>query len=93
MGLNKKRIAYFMFAKDEGEIRLVAGDELKLNYNDGIRKWSSVGHVIEKPNSEEVALELRNGAGVGQGWVQGGRLGCRVFGLRRGGVGAMGCHG
>lgn len=64
VGLNKKRIAYFMFAKDEGEIRLVAGDELKLNYNDGIRKWSSVGHVIEKPNSEEVALELRNGAGA-----------------------------
>eukprot|EP00286_Rhodomonas_abbreviata_P001930 CAMPEP_0181290586 /NCGR_PEP_ID=MMETSP1101-20121128/1491_1 /TAXON_ID=46948 /ORGANISM="Rhodomonas abbreviata, Strain Caron Lab Isolate" /LENGTH=993 /DNA_ID=CAMNT_0023394877 /DNA_START=39 /DNA_END=3016 /DNA_ORIENTATION=- len=64
IGLNKKRIAYFMFAKDEGEIRLVAGDELKLNYNDGMRKWSSIGHVIEKPNSEEVALELRNGAGA-----------------------------
>jgi regulator of nonsense transcripts 1 len=64
IGLNKKRIAYFMFAKDEGEVRVLPGDELKLHFNDGLRKWSGVGHVIEKPNSEEVALELRNGAGA-----------------------------
>lgn len=64
MGLNKKRIAFFMFAKDEGEVRVLPGDELKLNFNDGLRKWSGVGHVIEKPNSEEVALEIRNGAGA-----------------------------
>jgi regulator of nonsense transcripts 1 len=64
IGLNKKRIAYFMFAKDEGEVRVLPGDELKLHFNDGLRKWSGVGHVIEKPNSEEVALELRNGNGA-----------------------------
>lgn len=61
VGLNKKRIAYFMFAKDEAEVKLMPGDELKLNWTDGIRKWSSAGHVIEKANSEEVALEVRNG--------------------------------
>jgi len=63
-GLNNKRIAYFMFAKDEAEVRLVPGDELKLHWTDGLRKWSGIGHVIEKPNSEEVALEIRNSAGA-----------------------------
>ena len=53
-----------MFAKDEGEVRVLPGDELKLHFNDGLRKWSGVGHVIEKPNNEEVALELRNGSGA-----------------------------
>eukprot|EP00960_Hanusia_phi_P060075 764389-Hanusia_phi.AAC.8 len=61
IGLNNKRIAYFMFAKDEGEVRLMPGDELKLKFNDGLKQWSSIGHVIEKPSSEEVALEIRNG--------------------------------
>ena len=61
IGLNKKRIAYFMFAKDEAEVKLMPGDELKLNWSDGLKRWSSVGHVIEKANSEEVALEIRNG--------------------------------
>jgi len=63
-GLNNKRIAYFMFAKDEAEIRLVPGDELKLHWTDGIRKWSGIGHIVDKPNSEEVALELRNAGGA-----------------------------
>jgi len=61
VGLNKKRIAYFMFAKDEADVKLMPGDELKLNWCDGFKRWSSVGHVIEKANSEEVALEIRNG--------------------------------
>ena len=61
VGLNKKRIAYFMFAKDEAEVKLMPGDELKLNWSDGQRQWSSIGHVIEKASSEEVALEIRNG--------------------------------
>jgi len=61
VGLNKKRIAYFMFAKDEAEVKLMPGDELKLNWADGTKRWSSAGHVIEKANSEEVALEIRSG--------------------------------
>lgn len=64
VGLNKKRIVYFMFAKDEGEVRVLPGDELKLSFNDGLKKWSSLGHVIDKQNSEEVALELRNSNGA-----------------------------
>lgn len=30
MGLNKKRVAWFLFPKDDNELRLVPGDELNL---------------------------------------------------------------
>jgi regulator of nonsense transcripts 1 len=48
VGLNKKRIVYFVFPKDENELRLVPGDELRLRYlGDGIHSgWQSVGHVV-----------------------------------------------
>ncbi|CAL5431318.1 unnamed protein product [Camellia sinensis] len=32
VGLNKKRIAYFVFPKEDNELRLVPGDELQLRY-------------------------------------------------------------
>ncbi|KAL7245496.1 hypothetical protein ACSBR2_000766 [Camellia fascicularis] len=32
VGLNKKRIAYFVFPKEDNELRLVPGDELRLRY-------------------------------------------------------------
>jgi regulator of nonsense transcripts 1 len=48
VGLNKKRIVYFVFPKEENELRLVPGDELRLRYlGDGIHSgWQSVGHVV-----------------------------------------------
>ncbi|KAL3619416.1 Regulator of nonsense transcripts 1-like protein [Castilleja foliolosa] len=62
VGLNKKRIAYFVFPKEDNELRLVPGDELRLRYSgDGAHpSWKSVGHVIKLTAQEEVALELGN---------------------------------
>ncbi|EPS70804.1 hypothetical protein M569_03951, partial [Genlisea aurea] len=60
VGLNKKRIAYFVFPKEDNELRLVPGDELRLRYSgDAVHSsWQSVGHVIKLTAQEEVALEL-----------------------------------
>ena len=64
MGLNKKRIAHFLFPKADNELRLVPGDELRLRYiGDSHQPWSCVGHVIKITN-EEVALELRSNQGI-----------------------------
>eukprot|EP01116_Phalansterium_solitarium_P018155 TRINITY_DN470_c1_g1_i1.p1 TRINITY_DN470_c1_g1~~TRINITY_DN470_c1_g1_i1.p1 ORF type:complete len:1056 (-),score=297.03 TRINITY_DN470_c1_g1_i1:420-3587(-) len=65
MGLNKKRVAHFLFPKADNELRLVPGDELRLRYNgDAARpRWESIGHVIRLQN-EEISLELRSNAGV-----------------------------
>jgi hypothetical protein len=43
VGLNKKRIAYFMFSKRaaEAELRLVPGDELNLRYSGGLDLFSN----------------------------------------------------
>lgn len=61
VGLNKKRVAYFVFPKEDNELRLVPGDELRLRWpGDGTHgAWQSVGHVIKLTAQEEVALELR----------------------------------
>ncbi|XP_043716368.1 regulator of nonsense transcripts 1 homolog isoform X1 [Telopea speciosissima] len=66
IGLNKKRIAYFVFPKEDNESRLVPGDELRLRYpGDATHPaWQSVGHVIKLTAQEEVALELRASQGV-----------------------------
>ncbi|KAJ7517717.1 hypothetical protein O6H91_21G037200 [Diphasiastrum complanatum] len=66
VGLNKKRVAYFMFPKEDNELRLVPGDELRLRYpGDSTHSgWQSVGHVIKLTAQEEVALELRANQGV-----------------------------
>ncbi|CAL9156940.1 unnamed protein product [Musa hybrid cultivar] len=66
IGLNKKRIAYFVFPKEDNELRLVPGDELRLRYSGDAAHpaWQSVGHVIKLTSQEEVALELRSGQGV-----------------------------
>eukprot|EP00005_Dracoamoeba_jomungandri_P005373 CAMPEP_0174254518 /NCGR_PEP_ID=MMETSP0439-20130205/3831_1 /TAXON_ID=0 /ORGANISM="Stereomyxa ramosa, Strain Chinc5" /LENGTH=1059 /DNA_ID=CAMNT_0015336141 /DNA_START=23 /DNA_END=3202 /DNA_ORIENTATION=- len=59
IGLNKKRIAYFIFPKSDN------GDELRLRHPGDAHHppWSCVGHVIRTSN-DEVALELRSNAGV-----------------------------
>ncbi|PWA91994.1 regulator of nonsense transcripts 1 [Artemisia annua] len=66
IGLNKKRIAYFVFPKEDNELRLVPGDELRLRYSGDAahQAWQSVGHVIKLTAQEEVALELRASQGV-----------------------------
>ncbi|VAH45772.1 unnamed protein product [Triticum turgidum subsp. durum] len=66
IGLNKKRVAYFVFPKEDNELRLVPGDELRLRYSGGTSHpaWQSVGHVIKLTAQEEVALELRASQGV-----------------------------
>ncbi|KAL3834964.1 hypothetical protein ACJIZ3_009700 [Penstemon smallii] len=66
IGLNKKRVAYFVFPKEDNELRLVPGDELRLRYSGDAAhpSWHSVGHVIKLTAQEEVALELRASQGV-----------------------------
>ena len=63
MGLNKKRIAWFILPRYElGEVKLAVGDELKLKYQgDFTKQWECSGNVIKIPNnlSDEIALELR----------------------------------
>lgn len=50
--MNKKRIAYFSFPKANDDIRLMAGDELRVRYIGELHKpWQGVGHVIKVPNS------------------------------------------
>jgi len=74
IGLNKKRIAYFHFTKEDNEARLVPGDELRLRLNSSAYAnlgsaddagWSAVGHVSKITANEEVALELRGPQQVG----------------------------
>ncbi|CAA2963099.1 regulator of nonsense transcripts 1 homolog isoform X2 [Olea europaea subsp. europaea] len=66
IGLNKKRIAYFVFPKEDNELRLVPGDELRLRHSGDAAHpfFQSVGHVIKLTAQEEVALELRASQGV-----------------------------
>jgi regulator of nonsense transcripts 1 len=53
LGLNQKRVAWFVLPKlESGEVRLAAGDELRLRYTGEMHKpWEGVGHVIKVPNS------------------------------------------
>lgn len=67
MGLNKKRVGYFHFAKANEDMKLMQGDELRLRYVGELHKpWSGVGHVIKIPDNfgDEVAIELKSNAGV-----------------------------
>ncbi|CAF4463145.1 unnamed protein product [Rotaria socialis] len=68
MGLNKKRLAYFSLPKANEEMRLMAGDELRLRYVGDSSKltWSGVGHVVKVPNNygEEIGTELRISQGA-----------------------------
>ena len=64
LGMNQKRVAYFIFPKADNELRLVPGDELRLKLNLGLRMWECVGHVIKILPNEEVALELKNNLDV-----------------------------
>lgn len=62
--LSNKRIAYFQFpSREESELRLVVGDELRLRLDAGAarlfgRDWSDTGHVLRIEDGE-IALEIR----------------------------------
>ncbi|KAI0277721.1 ATP dependent helicase [Russula aff. rugulosa BPL654] len=75
LGLNQKRVAWFVLPKlESGEVRLAAGDELRLRYTGEMHKgWEGVGHVIKVPNnvSDEIGLELRRTEGVPHDVTQG----------------------
>ena len=60
IGLNKKRVAYFQFPKEDNELRLVPGDELCLKYpGDGAHApWECVGHVIKLASKCTVVVSL-----------------------------------
>eukprot|EP01059_Diplonema_ambulator_P007790 TRINITY_DN17287_c0_g2_i1.p1 TRINITY_DN17287_c0_g2~~TRINITY_DN17287_c0_g2_i1.p1 ORF type:complete len:1029 (+),score=340.21 TRINITY_DN17287_c0_g2_i1:228-3089(+) len=64
-GLNKRKVAYFDFPRDESDLRLVVGDELILKHmGDGNLHgpWRGFGHVIKLGSGisgEEVAVEMR----------------------------------
>ncbi|SOV77042.1 regulator of nonsense transcripts, putative [Plasmodium sp. gorilla clade G3] len=70
IGLNKKRYAHFIYVKEESELRLVAGDELKISYTypDG-NVWCCEGHISRLHNTEEIALELRTSCTSNGPWI------------------------
>lgn len=72
-GLNKKRVCYFMFTREEHESKIMLGDELKISIDNFDHStgnvlvtstcetvtWEAVGYVIRILPSEEVCLELK----------------------------------
>jgi regulator of nonsense transcripts 1 len=62
IGLNKKRIACFRFLRDESELRMATGDEMRLRlpaaYSPTGKAFEATGHVL-RITEGEVALELR----------------------------------
>jgi len=67
VGLNKKTQAFFNMAKNDNDIRLMSGDELRLRYLGDLQKpWSGVGHVMKIPDNygDEVGIELKSNAGA-----------------------------
>ena len=68
-GLNKKMVAYFHMAKNDSDLRLMTGDELRLKHVGGDvqgKQWSGVGHVVKVPDNfgDEVGIEMKSSAGI-----------------------------
>eukprot|EP01042_Synura_sphagnicola_P001073 gene1073-1209_t len=65
VGLSKKRIAVFKFpGRDENELRLVTGDELKLKLDAGAARlngasWEGTGHILRLVDGE-IYMEMRS---------------------------------
>ena len=67
VGLNKKITAYFSMAKNDGDLRLMPGDELRLRYLGDLGKpWSGLGHVLKVPDNygDEIGIELKSNQGA-----------------------------
>jgi len=58
VGLNKKRLAFFALPKLNEELKLMAGDELRLTFFADAREppWACVGSVVKLPDCECWAL-------------------------------------
>jgi regulator of nonsense transcripts 1 len=65
VALNRKKLAYFFFPKDDNDLRLMPGDELKLRHRNASNRgpWEGLGNVIRFDQSEEVCLELKDRCG------------------------------
>jgi regulator of nonsense transcripts 1 len=63
--LNKKYVATFVFDKPEAELRLLVGDELRLELKSGstTTTWQGTGLIL-RINDGEVSLEMRSNAGI-----------------------------
>jgi len=65
--LSNKRVAWFYFpGRDDGDLRLVPGDELKLRLDGASARlnggpWEGTGHVM-RIDDGEIALEMRSNA-------------------------------
>ena len=58
-------ILYFSLAKNDTDLKLMHGDELRLRYlGDCHKPWTGVGHVIKIPDNfgDEVGIELKSNA-------------------------------
>lgn len=64
MGLNMKRIAWFIVRNMDNDFRICTGDELKIKYTDDISKrtWESIAYVVKlaTSTSEEIAVQLEH---------------------------------
>ena len=61
-GLNKKRVAYIRLPKDDTDLKVMHGDELKIRHlGDKEQVWSANGQVIKVPDNmgDEVGVEVR----------------------------------
>ncbi|KAL0228202.1 hypothetical protein RCL1_004345 [Eukaryota sp. TZLM3-RCL] len=62
----KRKLACFVFPSfsAESELRLVAGDEVKLRYPGDTKHapWSCIGHVLRFNQNDEIVVELKPGA-------------------------------
>lgn len=66
--MNKKRVAYFVFPKEDNEVRLTPGDELKLKATSSGSPWEASGHIVKiNQNNEEIGVELKKGAQIPEG--------------------------
>ena len=67
-GLNKKVTAHFSMSRNDGDLRMMPGDELRLRYLGDLQKpWSGVGNVIRIPDGfgeEEIGIELKSNQGA-----------------------------
>ena len=64
VGLNKKHVALFHFNNDAGDMKVALGDELRLSYDSGNRKWNGTGHIVRFTTLEEVALEMNRATSI-----------------------------
>ena len=60
-GLNKKRVAHFVFNQHDNNVKLVVGDELLLRHQGDAAHppWSCLGTIVRLSSQDDTALELK----------------------------------